>query len=155
MTLHKGIAAALMISLGAVNSAVVVGAQAPQRGARGTAPQSTSGVRTVASVMQVMQAIVKPASDGVFAAAGEPPKGMAAWITVEYQAIALAESGNLLMIGSRVKDPGDWMKMSRAMVDASAVALKAAQAKDADAMSKASDAVYETCENCHMRYLKK
>jgi cytochrome c556 len=59
------------------------------------------------------------------------------------------------MIGTRVKDSGDWMKMARAMVDTSAVALKAAQAKDADAMSKASDAVYETCENCHMKYLKK
>lgn len=149
-------AARLMLVVGTATGALVlltVGtpAQAPQRGAA----QSASGVRTVGSVMQVMQAIVKPASDAVFAAAGEPPKSMAAWITVEYQALALAESGNLLMIGNRVKDTGAWMKMSRAMVDASAVALKAAQAKDADAMAKASDAVYETCENCHMRYLKK
>jgi cytochrome c556 len=59
------------------------------------------------------------------------------------------------MLGNRVKDQGDWMKFSRALVDASAGALKAAQAKNADAMSTASDAVYETCETCHMKYLEK
>ena len=144
MTVNKSIAA-LLISLAALASA------STQRGPT----QSATGVRTVGSVMQVMQAIVKPASDAVFTAAGEPPKSMAGWIAVEYQALALAESGNLLMIGNRVKDAGDWMKMSRAMVDASAVALKAAQAKNAEAMSTASDAVYQTCESCHMKYLKK
>lgn len=146
-------AARITLAAAAFVTMVTVGfaAQTPQRGA----PPSAAGIRTVASVMQVMQAMIKPSSDAVFAAGGEPPKDMAGWITVEYQAIALAESGNLLMIGNRVKDTGDWMKMSRAMVDASAAALKAAQAKNAGAMSTASDAVYETCENCHMKYLKK
>jgi cytochrome c556 len=59
------------------------------------------------------------------------------------------------MLGDRVKDSGDWLKMSRALVDAAAGALKAAQARSADAMSTASDAVYETCEGCHLKYLKK
>lgn len=114
-----------------------------------------SGVRTVGTTLQVMQAIVKPASDAVFAAGGEPPKDGKAWTALENQAIALAESGNLLMLGDRVKDQGDWMKFSRALVDASAGAVKAAQAKNADAMSTAGDAVYETCETCHLKYLKK
>jgi cytochrome c' len=145
--------ARITLAAGAVGTVLTVAfaAQTPQRGDT----QSATGIRTVGSVMQVMQAIVKPASDAVFAAGGEPPKDMAGWIAVEYQALALAESGNLLMIGNRVKDSADWMKMSRAMVDTSAVALKAAQAKDAAAMSKASDAVYDTCESCHMKYLKK
>jgi len=102
-----------------------------------------------------MNAIVKPASDAVFAAGGDPPKDAKAWTRIENQAVALAESGNLLMIGDRVTDQGDWMKFARALVDASADAVKAAEARNADAMSTASDAVYETCENCHMKYLKK
>jgi len=140
-----GIATALIIALAAFANALAQ---------RGTTP-SASGVRTVGTTLQVMLAIVKPASDAVFAAGGEPPKDAKAWTALENQAVALAESGNLLMLGDRVKDQGDWMKFSRALVDASAGALKAAQAKNADAMSTAGDAVYETCENCHMGYLKK
>jgi cytochrome c556 len=136
-----------VISAGLLSSIAVVA----QRSA-GTSP---TGVRTVGTVLQVMHAIVKPASDAVFAAGGEPPKDAKAWTAIENQAIALAESGNLLMLGDRVKDQGDWLTMSRAMVDASAGALTAAQAKNADAMSAASDAVYETCENCHAKYLRK
>jgi hypothetical protein len=145
MTLPKSIATALIIALAAFATALAQ---------RGSGPPAT-GVRTVGTTLQVMQAIVKPASDAVFAAGGEPPKDAKAWTVLENQAVALAESGNLLMLGDRVKDQGDWMKFSRALVDASAGAVKAAQAKNADAMSTASDAVYETCENCHMGYLKK
>ena len=124
-------------------------------GAQRSPGTSPTGVRTVGSVLQVMNAIVKPASDAVFAAGGDPPKDAKAWTQIENQAVALAESGNLLMIGDRVTDQGDWMKFARALVDASADAVKAAEARNADAMSTASDAVYETCENCHMKYLKK
>ena len=145
MTVHKGIAAALIVSLAGF---------ATLRAQRGSGSPAT-GVRTVGTTLQVMHAIVKPASDAVFAAGGEPPKDPKAWTALENHAVALAESGNLLMLGDRVKDQGDWMKFSRALVDASAGALKAAQAKNADAMSTASDAIYETCENCHMKYLKK
>ena len=131
------------------------GAQAPQRGARPRAPSAAASVRTVGTVLQVMHAIVIPASDAVFAAGGEAPKDDKGWTALQNQAIALAESGNLLMLGDRVKDTGDWLKMSRALVDAAATALKAAQAQNANALSTASDAVYDTCESCHSKYLKK
>jgi hypothetical protein len=139
-----------------IQPAALAGTQAPQRGARPAAPAAqSSSVRAVGTVMQVMHAIVIPASDAVFKAGGDPPADDKGWTTAENQAVALAESGNLLMIGNRVRDRGDWMKMSRALVDAAATAVKAAQAKNADAMSTASDAVYETCEACHLKYLKK
>jgi hypothetical protein len=143
----------MRFSIAAAALIVALAALAPAGAQRGTPP--ATGVRSVGTTLQVMLAIVKPASDAVFAAGGEPPKDAKAWTALENQAVALAESGNLLMLGDRVKDQGDWMKFSRALVDASAGALKAAQSKNADAMSTASDAVYETCENCHMRYLKK
>jgi len=59
------------------------------------------------------------------------------------------------MVGSRIVDRTTWMQYSRAMVDAAASVAKAADAKNGDALSMASDALYDTCETCHAKYLKK
>ena len=53
------------------------------------------------------------------------------------------------MLEGRAKDKGAWMKMSRALVDAAAVALKAAEAKNADGVVKAGDQIVSVCEACH------
>ena len=71
------------------------------------------------------------------------------------QAVALAEAGNLLMLGSRAKDRAAWVKYSRAQVDAAEAVAKAAVAKNADQLSTAADALYETCAACHKDYLPK
>jgi hypothetical protein len=113
-----------------------------------------AGVRTVATVMDVMKTMTIPFSDAVFEAGSEPPKDAAAWEAVREKAVALAEAGNLLMLGARVADRGAWMKYSRAQVDAAEVAAKAASAKNAEQLSAAADAVYETCAACHKDYLK-
>ena len=127
--------------------------------ARGQTPKTAApvpaGIRTVASVLQVMHAITIPASEALFKAASEPPASDKSWADLRLQALALAESGNLLMIGSRVKDRAGWLRASRAMVDAAAAAARAAEAKDTNGVGAAGDAVYETCENCHAAYLKK
>ena len=115
---------------------------------------AAGGVKTVASVMDVMRTMTIPFSDAVFNAGSEPPKDDAGWQKVRDQAVALAESGNLLLIGSRVKDRAAWVKFSRAQVDAAEMAAKAAGAKDAEAFATAADAVYETCAACHKVYLK-
>lgn len=117
--------------------------------------QPGAGPRNVATTLQLMKGIVKSTSDAVFQSAGEPPKDADGWTAVQLQALALAESGNLLMIGNRVVDKTDWLKMSRAMVDAAAEAAAAAEKKNADALSTAGDKVYETCETCHGKYMKK
>ena len=115
---------------------------------------SRSGVKAVASVMDVMRTMTIPSSNAVFEGGSEPPKDDAGWDRVRDQALVLAESGNLLMIGSRVKDRAAWLKFSRAQVDAAERAATAAAAKNAEALSTAADAVYETCADCHKVYLK-
>ena len=125
----------------------------PQAQAAGT--PAASGVKAVASVMDVMRTMTIPFSDAVFNAGSEPPKDDAGWQRVRDQAVALAESGNLLMMGSRVKDRAAWLKFSRAQVDAAEIAAKAAGAKNVEALATAADAVYETCANCHKVYLAK
>ena len=145
---------AALTAAGVLFAAITVAAWSQPQTAPKTAPAPAS-VRTVATVKQLMLIAVKPSSDGVFKAAGDPPKTDEAWSEARDCAIALAESGNLLMIGSRVVDRTSWLKFSRAMVDAAAGAAQAAETKNADALSTASDKVYETCETCHAKYLKK
>jgi len=137
-------------------SAILLAAQAPKTSpAKPAAAAPPSSVRAVATTKQLMHLATIPSSDTVFKAAGDPPKADEKWTEVRDCALAVAESGNLLMIGSRVVDRTTWLQYSRAMVDAAANVAEAAEAKNADALSTASDALYDTCETCHAKYLKK
>ena len=67
-------------------------------------------------------------------------------------ALTLAEAGNLLMIGSRAKDQGDWMKAARGLIDSATVVFRAAEARNADALNEAGDRLVTACRNCHSQY---
>jgi hypothetical protein len=121
-------------------------------GAAALAQEST--VKPIASVRQIMQSMIVPFSDAIFSAASEPPKTAKEWTALRGTAVALAESGNLLMIGPRARDRDEWMKMARQEVEAAEAVMKAIDTKDGDKLSAAGDALYETCENCHNRYMK-
>ena len=125
---------------------------------------SQPAFKPVGSVKQLMQATIQPSSEVLFEAVGTvvsssgveeiAPKNDEEWATVRNNALTLAESGNLLMLGKRAKDKGDWMKMSQALVDVGVVALKAAEAKNPQALFEAGGQVYEVCQQCHNRYWK-
>lgn len=108
-----------------------------------------------ATVKQVMVTMTVPSSDAIFAAASEPPKDDEQWVAVRKSAMMLAESGNLLMTGGRAKDNTTWMEMAREMVKQTEATLKAAEARNSEALSKAGDDIYLTCEACHARYMDK
>ena len=123
-----------------------------------TAQQPTAQQRTlkpVATVKQLMTEIVIPTSDAIFQVAGKEPKTEEEWAAVQHSALTLAESGNLLMIGNRAKDKGNWMKESQALVDVGMTALKAAQAKNVEELTKIGDQIYDVCESCHNKYTDK
>jgi hypothetical protein len=122
--------------------------------AAGVALAQEATVKPIASVRQIMQTMTVPFSDAIFGAASEPPKTVKEWTALRGTAIALAESGNLLMIGPRARDKAEWMKMARSEVDAAEAVMKAIDTRDGDKLSAAGDALYETCENCHNRYMK-
>lgn len=67
----------------------------------------------------------------------------------------LAETGNLLLLPGRAKDNDQWMKNAEALVDAGSAAFKAANSKDANALTHIGDKIDETCETCHAKYLPK
>ena len=120
--------------------------------------------KPVASVKQLMEATIAPSSEVLFEAVGTvvsssgveeiAPKDDEEWANVRNNALTLAESGNLLMIGDRAKDQGGWIKMSQALVDVGMVALKAAEAKNPEALFEAGGQVYEVCTQCHNQYWK-
>ena len=111
--------------------------------------------KPVATAKQLMTAIIIPSSDVLFQVAGKAPTNDEEWATVERNALTLVESGNLLMIGDRAKDNGDWMKESQALVDVGMTAFKAAQAKNVEELTKIGDQIYEVCESCHNKYTDK
>ena len=126
-------------------------AQKPAASASRTA--ASSRPQGVGTSREIMEVLTIPLSDAVFAAGSKPPASDAEWEKVQQQALALAESANLLLMPPRLITTGSWVKWSVAQRDASVVALKAARAKNGDALSTAADALYETCAGCHKTYL--
>jgi len=75
------------------------------------------------------------------------------WEFVWASALALAESGNLLMMEPRALDDGAWMQFARSLVDAGVAAAEAAQAQDVERVFAAGEQVYNVCLGCHTRYV--
>ena len=118
--------------------------------------------KPIADVKQMMESIVDPSADGVwdsvkviYTKAGmeeRRPRTDKEWAVVRGHAMTLAESGNLLMMPGRAKDGGDWMKFAQELVDTSAIALRAAEAKDYDKLMDVGGLIDEVCERCHKKY---
>ncbi|MEQ1761020.1 MAG: hypothetical protein ABL986_22160 [Vicinamibacterales bacterium] len=132
---------------------------APRGSAVGALPRVTqapvaaaTGTKSVGTVRDIMLSMVMPSSDVVFGAGAEEPKSEVDWEKLRINAIELAESANLLMIGSRVRDRADWLKMARAQLDTAEAVARLAAARKVEGLSDASDKVYETCPACHNKY---
>ena len=119
-------------------------------------------MRPVADVKQLMQFVVEPAADHYWDGVGTivdqsgvtefKPETQGEWDALVHSAYVLAESGNLMMIGARPKDGGEWMQMSRALVDAGEKAIRAAESHNPQAVFDVGAEVYDTCTACHARY---
>ena len=49
-------------------------------------------------------------------------------------------------------DSADFLRRARRLQDAASVAMKAADAKDKDALFLGLDGIDKACESCHLRY---
>lgn len=121
---------------------------------------SPSAMRPVASVDQLMDSIIIPASQKVFDAVvyvngelQEAPKNDDDWFAVQMQALAVAEAGNLLMMPPRAKDAGDWITYSRALIDSAYRVAQAAEAKNTELVLTTGGEMYNACTACHEKYL--
>ncbi len=110
----------------------------------------------------LMESFIEPSADVIWlsvgtiiSAAGEEhirPQTEEEWTKVRNAAVAVSEAGNLLMMVPRARDGDEWMRLSKAMVDTGAEAIKAAEAKDPDAVFEAGAQIYAVCSNCHAKY---
>ena len=120
--------------------------------------------RMVAAVdiKQLMTAVLEPAAETYWDAVGSvddstgtssfAPQSAEDWAAVRNSAVVLAESGNLLMMEGRAPDRGEWISLSRALVDAGKEAIAAATAQDTAAVFAAGANVYDACSRCHASY---
>lgn len=116
----------------------------------------------VASVLELMQSVVDPATDILWASVGTIiteeetveifPRNDEEWAVVRNAIYVMMESGNLLMMGERAMDDEEWMQMARALVEVGKSALAAAESQDPEAIFSIGGEVYAACEKCHERY---
>ena len=128
------------------------------------------------NLLQLMRGILYPASNVIFAAqtvdpatikpAADPstsPNPLTStyggWAAVENAGYALIESTNLLTIPRACSngrpapvDNADWKLWVQELRDAGMTTVKAAQAKNQDAVLDAAGVVSEACAHCHDKY---
>jgi hypothetical protein len=131
-------------------------------GCHRTPPEPPPSLRPVADVKQLMSSILEPAAEVYWDAVGtiEDAKGVVEiapttdeeWAAVRNSAYVVAEGGNLLMMTGRARDDGDWMTLSRALVDVGQRAIVAAESKNTKAVFDVGAEVYDACVACHAKY---
>jgi hypothetical protein len=119
--------------------------------------------KPIADNKLLMQAVVDPLADAIWESVGAvitvdgtqeiAPKNQEEWTNLRNSAIALAESGNLLMMSPRAKDDQEWMRLSQALIDSAMGAVKAAEARKPDDVFNAGGEIYAVCSNCHSKYM--
>jgi microsomal dipeptidase-like Zn-dependent dipeptidase len=120
-------------------------------------------LRAVATVDELMDHVITPAAEIYWGAVSiivdfdgiteNFPRTDEEWERVRGAALALAESGNLLMIAPRAPDSGDWLRLSAELIDAGVAAAEVASARDVDGVFDLSERIYNVCQACHEQYL--
>ncbi len=104
----------------------------------------------VATPKQIMAAIQKPAMDalGAMRKAGGP-KDDKEWAVAQQNAAVLAETAQLLQLGTRPKDQDVWIKSSQRLLAGAAASAKAAEDKDLKAWETSLGSMGGACRSCH------
>jgi hypothetical protein len=139
--------------------------------ASASSPEAVTGAAsfdTSVDTRQLMNWMIDPSSKVVFGAVatiiteqGEQnvqPRSDEEWNHVRNHAVMVLEAGNLLMLEGRarpssVQDVADWNAKARAMSAAARTAIEATDVKDPEALFAASGDIYQTCTDCHEKYI--
>ena len=118
--------------------------------------------KPVADVKTIMDNIMEPAADEYWDAVGTvidhtgehliEPQTQEEWDAVRNHAYTFTEAGNLLMMPTRAKDNGEWMQLAQALIDKGQAAIKAAEARNKQAVFDTGAEVYDACTACHTKY---
>lgn len=108
------------------------------------------------SVREVMEAVVAPSTDVLWAA--EMPMSEAAWRDVDAAAVAIIAAGTLINSGGSGPTDADWAAQDAwraftdTMIAAALVARQAVENEDFDALMTAGEQIYPPCEGCHLAF---
>ena len=137
----------------------------------------TAPPRPAATVQQVMQAILFPNANVIFAAEGSDPETIprdakpsastnpltglyGGWLAVENSGLALLESADLLGVAARACANGtlapvgesQWKVAVESMRDAARASVTAARARSQEQIGAAAEMLSESCSACHRLY---
>jgi cytochrome c556 len=111
--------------------------------------------QSIATSKQIMAAMQKPAMDSLAAMmkAGGPQDDKE-WAIAEQSAAVLAETAQMLLMGSRPLDQTVWVKNSNGLLEAASASAKAAAAKDVTAWKASLGQMGANCKGCHSVHRK-
>lgn len=125
-------------------------------------PSSEPPFKPVTTVLELMESVIAHAAELYWEAVQvtvddtgvheRNPQTDEEWESVWAAGLAIAESGNLLMMEPRAVDNGAWMQFAVSLVDAGVEAAAAAEAEDVERVFAAGEQVYNVCTACHLRY---
>jgi hypothetical protein len=138
-------------------SLLILGRSVAHAKTRGAPPQangaSAANFQTVGTLSDVMVSMVYPATNNILLSAYRGgPRDDKEWLSIQRNAVLLAESGNVLLMRGPAGGQGDWAKNAKMLVDAGAAAYKAAHAKDANALMAVAQPLNAACTMCHKQY---
>lgn len=111
-------------------------------------------VAHIVTVREVMEAVVAPATDVLWAA--ESPMSDDDWGRIDAAAIAIIAAGTLVKSGGAGSADAEWAEQAQwlaytdAMIAAAVSARQAAARQDFDALMIAGEQIYAPCEACHL-----
>lgn len=119
--------------------------------------------KPVASVLDLMRGVITLSAEDYWESVSivvdaegvheNMPQTDEEWIEVWAAGIALAESGNLLMMPPRAINEEAWMAYSEDLVDAGYAAAQAALARDFEGVLAEGETIYNACVACHQDYV--
>ena len=129
----------------------------------GSQPAPPPEFTLVASVRQIMDAIVEPSADVIWMSVStiftrdgvteHRPTTDEEWQDVRNAAISLAESANLLLMEGRALPDPEWAVFAGDLVDATLQAIATIDDRDSDRLLLVGGDIYDTCVQCHERYV--
>jgi hypothetical protein len=153
MNRHRLIGATILaFALAPAGAVIHAQGSAPTAAPQAPVPPPNTPFRLIATVQQLMLAVLEPTSNAVFRVEVEAPNDTREWNAVTNAALALAEAGNLLMLPGRARDSEGWMRHAQSLVDVSVAAMKAAEARNAEKVVAIGYEINDVCRNCHVQY---
>lgn len=172
-----------------IGAGVMLAACAPKPAANAVAPTAATPLKPVASVLDLMLGTIDANADALWESVAtvstekgieeRQPRTPEEWKKVRFQALAIIEGANLLMMegrvvahpGQQLDEPGGqgdftpaqaqaaidadratFLSYARALQDTAQLMLKAIDNKSPDGMLEAGGALDEACEQCHLKF---